>query len=298
MPMPYHLTKGPWISILESAANDQNRRPQLLADLRNPNVRLVDIAVTNQQDAANFDAFGPLAQRLNSNWFGFDAAGNPQAPFDAANPERTGYWVDYHGNTERILRTALLRSLEVAMGLDHGASAGESDRTWPIEVFWTCPRGWFECWVTWRQHDPAQTDGGQVTLLICTPADTVNVVRPRFVEPLNPENGEQHVNPTSPDRRQGMWLVAHSDHRSHLVQWIDPSTTPPAAITTRAVVDALNSIYSTDVKVGYDDAIAPDPWPIPSPSTLWEGIGDVVVVSPPEIDGGVRSTGRPYAPAP
>jgi hypothetical protein len=296
MPMPYHLSKGPWISILEDAANDAARRPGLLEDLRDPSRDLVTIAVTDQQNAASFDPHGPLADRLKRNWFGYDATGAPQAPFDPLAPRRTGYWVDYHGDTETIVRTALLRSLEVAMGLEHDDPASRSSREWPIEVFWTCPRGWFECWVTWREQDATRADGGQVTLIICTPADPVNMVRPAFGQPLHPEPGVRHVGPTDSSAAQGMWLVAHEDHRTHWVEWIDPTAPVLSQVTEALVVAALDKKYGADVLIGFDDFQGSTPWPVPYPSAMWEGVGDVVVVSPPEVDGGVSPTGRRYQP--
>lgn len=262
--MPYHLEKGPILSVLESFANDDvNRRKAALAALR-ANTPLVQVGVVDSTTLKGgpHPTVAALVAHINQHWFGMtkaaDGSWQPQAAFDPAQPATTGHWQHYHGPVEQILRETLIRAAEVSLGIDHGAPIpAKPPQQWPVEFFWKCPQPWFEGWVTWRSHGGGQ---GQVTVILATPADTGVVLD-------SPLNGRDRVkNPTSirgrrgQVARQGMWVVTATQHTQ-----VTTTTTRPGPLGQ---------------------------WVLPM--SMWLGTGPVVTVAPSEQDGGVAAGGRPY----
>jgi hypothetical protein len=284
MPMPYTLAKGTILAVLEDLANpstpsEHARLVTNLQKLRNGDP-LTTISMSGFPSPAGL---APLVDRLELNWFGKrpDGAGGylPQPPFSATNT-RTGYFKRYYGDVEGILRETLIRTIEVAFGIDHDASLDTATRQWPVEMMWKCPNPWFEGWVTWRRHGPNPADG-QVTVILASPAEDANPVinvaalPPGFAAPL--------PDPTTlPPDHHGMWLVTHEKHVKHNV---DALTELPEQSYLDNLIDGVRALVG----------LAPGTWSIPLPSTTWEGTGVVDVVHIPESAGGAAPYGATYS---
>lgn len=194
----------------------------------------------------------------------------------------TGFWVQYYGDVEEIVRQTLIRTIEVSLGLDHGEDipAGGPRRQLPIELFWKCPQRWFEGWVTWRWDE--SHGHGQVTSMFATPGSGKPVLQ-------NPLDGLDAFEPSTSTTREllpapigpapsvgrrdwrgapkGMWVVTHQYHLE---------------------MPDLPDHYPT----GKGD------WAIPEFGPTYVGLCDVVCVQPSEADGGTKPFGRGYLPPP
>lgn len=279
MPMAYMLTKGPVLSVLEVLADATTPDglallEATLAGLRDPGRRLTELA---GPDAASAQGPGDLVGRLERNWFGRTDAGGTwvdQPAFDPANPSATGYWRNYHGDVEAIVRETLVRAVEVSLGLAAGGAVAQRTRHWPVEAFWMCAHPWVEGWVTWRDHGGGH---GQVTVVLATPGDTVNHMATRPLDPPAPHGVTgpvpDPVEATSPGSgTQGMWLVSQSEHRRHRIGGI----VKPEGAVVLVVVDVpalLQGLPSQE-------------WVVPTPTTFHEGVGPVVTVEVPGVHGG------------
>jgi hypothetical protein len=286
MPMPYTLTRGPLLTLVENALNphtaaERGERDALLGELRLGTPLAALVSATSQPLTGVAIPQAPLDDRLAKDWFGSGAKGPPGEP--------TGYWVDYQGDVEGVLREGLIRTIEVSMGLTHGAEPAAATRSWPVQVHWKCPNPYFEVWVSWRRHDDT-AGGGQVDMLIATPPDKANrlTTRPQF--PPGPPAGVPAeptplAEPTAAAACQGMWLVAHEHHRLGVAdeRVAVPSGGRLAVETDRARTGALIGLAAGE-------------WLIPTPATLWVDEGPVVVVEPPSYAGGA-DPGRSNAPS-
>jgi len=276
MPMPYTLTRGPLLTLVENALNphtaaERAERDALLVDLRQ-GTPLATLATGNSQSLTGVAIpRASLDVRLDEDWFGSGAS--------APTGEPTGYWVDYQGDVEAVLREGLIRTIEVSMGLAHDGEPQAATRSWPVQVHWKCPNPYFEVWVSWRRHDAA-AGAGQVDMLIATPPDKTNrlTTRPRF--PPGPPAGVTPkptplAEPTEATTCQGMWLVAHEHHRLGV------------ADERVAVPSGGRLAFETDrERTGALVGLPEGEWLIPTPSTLWVDEGPVVVVEPPSYAGG------------
>jgi hypothetical protein len=278
--MPFHLEKGPYLSVLESFCNDdRDRLVAALASLRDPSQPVPEIGRILESPAIVTPQYPApvLKTHLYGDWFGFtrDRSGAWSTSQDAFHPvanRTTGYWGDYYGDVESIFRETLRRAAEVSLGIDHTAPvnaavpAANGTRHWPIEFFWKCGQPWWEGWVTWR-HDSGG-GRGQVTVVLATPSTPDDVLR----NPTAGRHGPDYVeDPTSTrhngqERKQGMWVVTHTDHREHRL-------------------------------VSYAGTISGQ-WPAFTLGASYQGIGDVVVVQPAHSDGGPLAAGRTYVPPP
>jgi hypothetical protein len=190
----------------------------------------------------------------------------------------TGFWVQYYGNVEEIVRQTLIRTIEVSLGLDHGEEvpADGPRRELPIELFWKCPQRWFEGWVTWRWDEAHGT--GQVTSMFATPGSgkpvlqnpldgrgafeaSSSLVTAPGDAPVSPGPSRAAANPGQSPK--GMWVVTH---RYHLEMPDLPDHYPTAS----------------------------GQWAIPEFGPTYVGLCDVVCVEPSEADGGVNPYGRVY----
>lgn len=281
IPMPYYLEKGPFLAVLEDfVAGPQAHLVDLLRRLRqgdgwetfnffgSPTLKNPD-----QETAAEW------IKHLNNHWFGKeqDAEGNwVQKEFDPDTNQQTGYWFDYYGDVEGIVRETLIRTLEVALGVDHDTDASapiNPTRCWQIEFFWKCSQSWFEGWVTWRKHGTGDTQG-QVTVLFTTPEVEGSIV---LDSPLKGVKTDEWVeNPTSTtvgapwhanppvDASRGMWVVTHTSN-------------------ARRAQDPLRTWLGTLL----------GDWLSPAPGGV-RAEGEIVVVSPAMADGGVLADGLKY----
>lgn len=343
--MPYHLEKGPWLSVLEDYLNGEEGRSlsflyQLRAN-REEGARLADLPFlatpalnepVEQGRERSDDAILVDERRahLHNDWFGGDdnragfvnatlnrlAEQGPevrqlleernQIPEDpstsaavsefasaviAAVEETptarlsawpaTGFWFQYHGDVETILRETLIRTIEVSLGLGHEEEPkGQPDRRLPIELFWKCPQRWFEGWISWR-WDRAHGIG-QVTSILSTPGSG----KPILDNPTKGKDATQPTGSTFPPSKdtpldgpvgpgpnhagaeqypKGMWVISHIEHAQ-------VPTTPN------------------------DGATPSGQWAPPSFGPTCVGVGPVVCVQPSEEDGGVNPFGHAYIP--
>lgn len=320
--MPYHLEKGPWLSILEDYLNaDVGRTTDLLGQLRSARqdrMSLADLPFLTSPALDGDPDYPTLADRkahLQNDWFG-SADGNtpdfvaevlamlsskgsaPRRPAssDADEMQRfaadvveaedpglgawptTGFWYQYHGDAEGIVRESLIRSIEVSLALDHDAEVPASgpERFLPIELFWKCPQRWFEGWVTWR-WDPTHAFG-QVTTMLATPGSGKPVLEAPLAglaatQPVSSRvdtDGRAPIGPGVADPSdnvgqapKGMWLLTQREH----AQLLAPRT-------------------STGGRAGA--------WMVPPFGPTYVGCGPIICVQPSEADGGVKPFGRPY----
>jgi hypothetical protein len=275
--MPYVFEKGPYFEIAESLLADVPTRITLLGRLRDP---ANDLAPLTGADSPNLDA-GPYTyeerlEHLYHGWFGYDGSSlNGWVKHLRSGPDNvTGDWEGYVGDPESIMREAVIRAIEVSLGIAHSDDPEDLPdpcclaRTWPIDMYWVCQGPWFQCFVLWR-HSEHCADDGHVTIVIATPAMkgfplTTKITRP--VDPSAPPyRSEEYASPPPPlagNNRRGLWVVGHEDY-------------------TREVV-------CQDRPTAIGDIVMPQlTWVANDPTT-------VVCVAPAEWEGGVLHDSRPY----
>jgi hypothetical protein len=269
--MPYSLEKGPYFSVIEDFVNGSSLRSlQALRHLRTG----LPITQLHALDSVTLDA-GPytakqLAEHVDADWFGMvkDATGawTKQPPFHPATNTHTGFWVDWYGDAEAVFRQTLIRALELCLGLDHDEDPPRNavPQHWYLEMFWRCPIPWFEGWVTWRKHGDRRRDG-QVTVLVSTPSHG-HPVKNSPVRTGEPPEGGYALNPTEAPGSQGMWVVSHSYHQP----W-------PKVVTEESGLGE---------------------WTFPTQGLGYISKEPVVVVSPPEKEGGITNPPRQWVPHP
>jgi hypothetical protein len=284
-PMPYLLHKSAYFEIIESLLSDPAERISMLQRLR-AGVLLSDLSGFDSTNlgtppAANRPGSGDgktpakRVEHLNEHWFGMalDDQGQWQKQ---RNAFPTGFWTDYQGDPEAIMRAAMIRGIEVSLGIPPGEEIADQcclERRWPIDLYWICQGPWFQCWVLWRQSDATSAEG-HVTVLMTTPAAyglplTSQITRPVDGSPP-PYTAPEYSCPPPPAarlNRRGMWVIGHEDYAKTVVCSSDPSE--------------------------QGDIV----WP----RIEWRAVRPevVVCVSPAEWEAGVLHDGRPYtAPTP
>ena len=281
--MPYLLHKAAYFEVVESMLSDPGkrlwlherlRRGALLSDLSGFDSTNLGAPATGGRPGWG-DHMTPdeRVAHMNEEWFGMKYTAGHWEPQPDHFP--TGWWTDYQGDVEGILREAMIRAIEVSLGLPRTAGGEKPEgfspsRQWPIDLYWICQGPWFQCWVLWRQSDNTAAEG-HVTVLITTPAAegfplTTKITRP--VDPNDPPyTSQEYASPPPPGarlNRRGMWVIGHEDYEKRVVCSSDPSE--------------LRDIV----------------WP----RVEWRPTNrDVVVcVAPAEWEGGVLHDGRPYMP--
>jgi hypothetical protein len=202
--MPYHLEKGPLLSVLDSFFNSGSdaRLVNALTKLRT-GVPLDSIGVFDSPNLYSPAFPFPYRRRedlvghFNTHWLG-------QAPLNVNTDGRqTGHWQFYSGPVEAIMRETLIRALELVLGVRHDPDgpAPTPTRHWTIDFWWKCPQPWFEGWVTWRNT----TSAGHVTVIFATPSDDGVVLR-------NPSAEATLVAADVATATEGSWLVSSKTH--------------------------------------------------------------------------------------
>ncbi len=125
-PMPKHLAKGGVAQMLDQRYGDEAGALETLRKLRARDA--LGVPTHKLYDIGTMEAAGKVA---------LDLAGNPKDPTgigskehlrdhwlgenDYIDPakESTGWWHNYNGDPEGVLREGLERALEVALGIDH-----------------------------------------------------------------------------------------------------------------------------------------------------------------------------------
>jgi hypothetical protein len=263
--MPYVMDTGPYLSVLEGRLNDPSRRVPLLTALRTDEALATIAGLDSTNLAADNKTPDQRVEVLNTLWFGMKpprrGTSDPWTKQQSAVP--TGFWRGFQGDPEAILREALIRAVEVSLGIDYDADPAKKTREWPIEISWICQGPFFQCWVTWLEA--AKGGSGHVSLTITTPAAeglplnakiTRATVKPEYASPPPADAWKA---------ARGMWVLGHEDY-----------TRTPYFSTVGSYVGVI-----FEPRVDYRRK-----------STA------VVCVAPAEWEGGVLAAGRPYtAPA-
>jgi hypothetical protein len=262
--MPYNLEQGPYLAMLEDLINtDPLRCLRSLRDLDKP---VTDI-LRNPPIAIHggpYPTTAELADHIDRDWLGIE----PDSP---APTGTSRYWSYWRGDAQGIVREALVRAIEVALGLDHDQTpdSGGPRRQWPISLLTACGIRWLEGWISWRRVGDAP-ESGHVVLFILTPTHgkpaEPTLLRPTHSTPGTPGAPYQE-NPARADGDQGLWAVGALLERRH-----DPE---PASAQW----------------------VSPGNFPRPHLGPTYEGQGEVVVVAPSETQGGVLPDGRRYQEA-
>jgi len=242
--MPYHLEKGPTLGLIETYLNRADKRGVLKAlralEADDPDgVGWLETVLPELWDDEAFKkaptgARG-MREHIIKHWFGYDGtSGGPWTPGRPA-PARTGNWIGYHGDVNRIVRRTFRWGLEVALGLMPDEDRpGRADPA-AIELFWVCGVHWFEGWVVQR---PTPHGGRLVTIIFVTPAHegatvassplatspTTRVAGLPNAVPSTEDHYEQvafppaaaaagpPARPRAVDRPYATWVVTHERH--------------------------------------------------------------------------------------
>jgi hypothetical protein len=273
--MPYQLEKGPIWSVVESAlAAGPSEAYELLTLLRDPTHQIADgplVASKSLDDPKTGSTKTTRGEHLNTDWFGMVKQSNgawqkqPASAFDPQTHPSTGYWINYWGDVESIVRETFVRAIEVSLGLRHGEAhspRARFTRHWPVSVFLKCPTPWFEGWISWRSWASGRGNDGEVTVHFLIPGHYGSQV---LKQPATGLNKPPQQNPDTANDANGMWLVSFATH-------------------TR-----VNGVVSTDPGSAGDIHA-------PSPGPILKDEGELIVLAPHEFDGGVAPNGRPYVP--
>ena len=227
--MPYHLEKGPLLSVLDAFCNTGTdaRLVTALVALRN-GARLTDVGAFDSPNLYHpsfpfpFGNKADLVGHFETHWLG---KGSLNA---STKGKQTGHWQFYKGPVESIMRETLIRALELALGVPHKPNdkAPVPTRHWTIDFWWKCPQPWFEGWVTWRN---APT-GGKVTVIFATPSDDGVVLR----EPLT--EADEVLAPVT-SATEGSWLISSERHRQELQLTVVPTSVGAVIFPTTWTVD-------------------------------------------------------------
>jgi hypothetical protein len=288
--MPYHLEKGGLMAVFDDMSANASTKElcTCLDGLRNG----LPIEQVGPFDADELYRGWPVdvVEHLNRDWFGYvpgALAADPDWIPDPADPPDTGWWVNYYGNVEKIVRRTMVHALEVSLGVPSWDSpaggahvAAVATRRWPINYLVKCSQAFFEGWISWTNTP------GAVTVVFATPADRGIVwAKPHKIDPsrlrsgpLEPDlflPGKPAVlspieNPPLTDNH-GMVVVTHRDHDVELsTQFLEETLVDVLTILTRGTL--------------------PRDIPIPEWGGRWraDDLNDVVCVSPPLRYGGLK----------
>ena len=260
--MPYHLEKGPYLSVLEAQFNSDTEKLRTQANLLINGQPQYDTAFYDCPAIDQFPKAPPsgaraaLRDHIYNHWFGWMGSAPNYTPqvlatncsLPASYPQQTGYWRGYHGDVEKIVRTTLVRAAEVALGVEHETppQIQHSDvrRHWPVEFFWVCGTDRFEGYVTWRSV--LRKRRGQVTVVFVTPATPDPLFNDLTTQ--DPYPGTTEVSDTAPrrgnpffisrprknDAMQGIWVVTHTMHQRHAAVLPEPTSSQQVLIPERA----------------------------------------------------------------
>jgi hypothetical protein len=306
--MPYVMEKGAAFSVCEDYFASIDRRLAFLANVRNFNVPLWDTVILNSTTLP-----ATTANHFKDHWLGNPVFnGNDWRADPALTTDHTGWWHNWFGPAEGIVRESFERAIEVSLGLAHKPSGGngnpafdpptkthvdsavplsEVTRCWPVEVLWVCGTPTLQGWVTWRQHGTGWADG-QVTLVFTTPGLTGYPMyadpQPTVPPPLPPP-------PVPPDYKlypgeigdvgfeQGMWVIG-------------ARTTKAQTVCTTESIDVVGGVEVINRRTG-THTVFTDPVTVILPKTIYFATNSAIdVVRPSEVDGGVLNVPRKYVP--
>jgi hypothetical protein len=236
--MPYHMHKGHTWQTIDRYLSTHNldrratRKAAVLAALRDQNnfPRFTDVFRVIAPSSYSPPGGAPnpvsaLVTHMNEDWFGLPQTQpgqwGPQEPF-GPNNTTTGFWRNWYGDAEAIVRATTARAIEVSLGVDHGADvpvndAGEATndsvtRNWPIEFWWLCGVRWFYSSLTWRHEHGAQRHGVVVVEWV-TPGNGDMMFHDLDSPPIHNQDGSFQLDPIDASARFGSWILGqpHND---------------------------------------------------------------------------------------
>src|SRR5580693_6032643 len=126
--MPYNLEQGPYLAMLEDLINKNPVR--CLNSLRDAGKPVTDILRNPSIDIPgrhHHQTTAALADHIDKDWFGIK-------PGSQSDPT-SRYWSYWEGDAQGIVRETIVRAIEIALGLDHGAAAPDGDRQqWHVSL--------------------------------------------------------------------------------------------------------------------------------------------------------------------
>jgi hypothetical protein len=313
--MPYMVEKGRVFSVYEDYLSSMDRRLAMLANVRTLNVPMWEalaLASPNLRsppfDLPNYEAL--LKQHTQNHWHGAPTFAGGTWNYPPINlptlPATTGWWKNWTGPAEGILRNTFLRAIEVSLGLVHADPVAKNPvvmqpphahtvngvpnlnditRFWPIEFLWICGAPTLQGWVTWRKTGNGFSEG-QVTVIFSTPPAMGVYAMYNDPEPgtgappdsfgLNYATDPGTVTTTNPlasakadvNAERGMWVIG-------------AKKTVTIAVNTTTV-----QVYDIDWDGDPDIVIATT-----KPSSRYVATDSAVqTVRPSEFDGGVLSS--------
>jgi hypothetical protein len=306
--MPYVMEKGPAFSVCEDYFVSIDRRLAFLANVRNLNVPLWDTVIL---ESATLPA--TTAAHFKDHWLGapiFNGTDWRADPLLAV--DHTGWWHNWFGPAEGIIRESFERAIEVSLGIAHKPVVGngsaafdppkrtydpntlplsEVKRCWPVEILWACGTPTLQGWVTWRQHGTGWADG-QVTLVFTTPGIEGY---PMYADPQPTNPPPPPPTPAPPDYElypgdladaafeRGMWVIG-------------ARTTKIQTVSTTESIDVEGGIEVVERATGVHTVFA-GPVSVILPKTIHFATDSAIdVVRPSETDGGVLNVPRKYVP--
>lgn len=299
--MPYMFQKGPAWQLLEehlslSGPDRIVRKKEMLAFLRDAAEPAKAKFTTNSGTASpNQGTDTDLNNRVagfQQNWYGEDDAGNfdgAQSPGTPHKTPRVGWWVNWYGKPSAIVTEALIRAIEISLGVTHGAVLPADDnfsRDWPIEFVWVCPVGWFQAGISWRDLPPKATaprdESGLVTVTWLTPGNA-----PADAERADCEQGPEMM---SPDANHGLFWTLDHDQRGgetgNADLDLDKNPTDSSAARGHWIV---GHPVTTPYRYRGTYTNGQGTWADVLPSAV-STVHDVVTVRPAWNDGGVNPT--------
>src|SRR5262249_18975020 len=156
----------------------------------------------------------------------------------------------------------MIRAIEVALGIPHDGDPQKNTRAWRITFTWTCGAPMLQGWVYWWDFD-ANANGGQrhdgiVNVTISTPGNG----HPLYSTPYRSDAAhpaDYDDNPAIAQGEYGLWVIGEDQMDVRLP--------------------------GSNGFTGTGRGVIPD-WP-----NFFHTSGNVVTVSPAEVDGGVKHAG-------
>jgi hypothetical protein len=290
--MPYHLEKGGLMAVFDDMSANASTKElcTCLDGLRNglPIEQVGPFGATALGTGSGWPV--SVVEHLNRDWFGYvpgASATDPDWIPDPANPPDTGWWVNYRGNVEKIVRRTMVHALEVSLGVPSWDSpaggshvAAVATRRWPISYLVKCSQAFFEGWISWTNTP------GAVTVVFATPADRGIVwadppidrsrlrsgpLDPYLFQPPGKPPAWYPVEAPPLTDNHGMVVVTHRDHDVELsTQFVEETLADVLTILTRGTL--------------------PQDIPLPEWGGRWraDDLDEVVCVSPAIRHGGLR----------
>ncbi len=202
-----------------------------------------------------------FADHLNDDWFGASGKGAAYIPPTLKDPfQQTGWWFQWEGDANAILRETLLRAVEVALGINHNDPDTTTGPSGPVHspssitFIWTCGAPFFQGWLNWRDN--------AVTVVFTTPGNGKQLyATPRPTDRSPDYEEDTPAVPLDSAYRCGSWVIGQE-----FTQLFPSPTLVPQGLGQ-----------------GF----------LPSSTSKIRTLGKIKVYKPSENDGGVLEIGRP-----